>query len=1231
MTVVAKPLALVLCLVWCIVAAPVRSQEVYLPPFLSAPSSVSGGTGAQQCSSSAGPVIPCGAESMASSGGTVVPVGVANPINVMSGNKYQREDDLPALPGVFGLEIVRHYNSFHSGPGSPNGILGRGWRLSYETSLHVSGRTLQIAQADGSRIIFSRDPFNPSLCATADPADGTVEIRKTARGDEYVWTWNNGRRLDFNSDGKLVQILAPTGEYVTLQYNRRGWLQKVTDPQGRSLHLRYAEKTTAPAQRFTGVVAIDSPVGQYKYEHGSVLPHAAVLDKVHVIANLVKVSYPSGQEAATARTYHYEDPRHPTVLTGISMTGTGNDGQSISRRVSTYAYHANGLAILSVKGAPAQYEKDKDGNIVQPARLVEGTGIEQVTLDFSEPGQTTITNSLGRTTVYRYAMIGGGLRLLEVAGAGCSSCGEPNVRYRYDRLGRLIETIKLDAEGKPVGGMQRELDHFGRIVQVTGTGYRNGKPGKARWLVRYQYQGNQLQPALLARPSVVAGRQHQTRITYNDVGQPTRIMESGWAPAIDGAGAPTPIERVTTLAYASINGRSLLVRVDGPLPNGPADSPADSDSTHIDWDGKGNAVTAITAPGGFKSMAAYDQAGRIIEAVNADGRKSIFTYSARNRLTAVTTDGITQRVGYDAFGNTVEAGHVVAGVYKALARSGFDEAGRSMWAASHLGILRRHRFDSEGKLLELTTQSAGISQAQRLEYDGADRLIAVTDMHGATRRIRWGRDGLPEAMVDALGRETRYRYDATGGVERVTEAANTLHAHLHNTTTRIEYDPFGRTEAVIAPNGAVTRYVRDDFGRMLAVSSADSGTLRKEYDAADRLVVGTDANGNQVRYQYDAAGRIVKQTVIEAQAADTPRKTTATSWRYEGSRLAAIEHPDQAEHYRYDDKGRLVTRMVTFRLAGDSRGTSFTHYRYDEMGQLASASLPDGSVMHYRRNGQNQVTAIERSVLRTPWLRWLRPTQTIVRDLRRDTVGLKNFTYGNGIEAHFQRSREGALARIMYRHPDGRTENEQRSAALDMLFGISTAHAASPDAPANAARPRALDLPTETRALLDHRYLWDAEGNLLHAHNKDSVDDYAYDPQDRLIVAATTPAGQLNAAATGLARYARYFYDGAGNRVLSQEAVTDQADITAGTESSAYGASNSRLLGTSASAPPTQTRYDAGGQPHRFGERKYRWDAFGKLLEVRQANRVLANYRYNHRGERIAKMVNNVRTHFLYE
>lgn len=52
--------------------------------------------------------------------------GAGNSINIISGNNYQHETDMAALPGGLGLEIVRHYNSVFSKPSNPNGIVGRG-------------------------------------------------------------------------------------------------------------------------------------------------------------------------------------------------------------------------------------------------------------------------------------------------------------------------------------------------------------------------------------------------------------------------------------------------------------------------------------------------------------------------------------------------------------------------------------------------------------------------------------------------------------------------------------------------------------------------------------------------------------------------------------------------------------------------------------------------------------------------------------------------------------------------------------------------------------------------------------------------------------------------------------------------------------------------------------------------------------------------------------------------
>ena len=91
----------------------------------------------------------CSGSGLASQGNTSgTNNGAGNPINVINGNRYQMETDMPALPGELGLEIVRHYNSSSA---RVIGSLGMGWRLSYETELYVVGQSIQILQADDSQ------------------------------------------------------------------------------------------------------------------------------------------------------------------------------------------------------------------------------------------------------------------------------------------------------------------------------------------------------------------------------------------------------------------------------------------------------------------------------------------------------------------------------------------------------------------------------------------------------------------------------------------------------------------------------------------------------------------------------------------------------------------------------------------------------------------------------------------------------------------------------------------------------------------------------------------------------------------------------------------------------------------------------------------------------------------------------------------------------------------------
>lgn len=1151
----------------------------------------------------------------------------------MTGNKYQREDDMPALPGVLGLELVRHYNSAFSSPGHTNGPLGRGWRLSYETEIVDLYGKIQVLEADGGRIIFDRDRKSPTGCSTPDPTNGTMTLGRQQDGrPEYTWTRTDGRTLHFNTGGKLDRIMAPTGEVVRLLYDSQNVLVRVIDPQGRSLNLIYYDRKLP--NQFHGVRFIDTPVGRFAYEYGSTLPKSADLfDRRQLLANLVRVALPDrfepdrkahalssrGTTSSTlSRIYHHEDPRSPWLMTGISIEAIGRDGKPVTTRYSTYGYDDTGRAILSTHA----------GNV------------DKVTLDNHEAGKTVLTNSLGQKTVYRYTVIAGEYRLLEVRGAGCALCGEPNVRFDYDDAGRLTETTKLSENGEPVATIKTQRDRLGRALRVSKIVYQNRKPGPAQLQVRFEYRGNDFLPALVARPSIVPGRELVTRTDYNEAGQPLTVSESGWSPEADGKGPAARIERTVRYRYAMINGRSLLTEIDGPLPNGKTSTPLDSDITVIEYDHRSNTiarhesepggdrlaryesserhdgiVTAIITAGNRKSEVEYDYAGRITTVKDAEGRTTSFRYSPRGQVLAITRDGITYSTLYDALGAPLESGYLDGTHYHALARLGYDDAGRNTWTASALGIVQTRRFDTEDQLLEQSTLSSTIKRTQRYEYDVLGHLQAVTDAAGGTRHIGWNAQGLPDLLTDALGRTTRFGYDNSGNITAVADAVNAV--------THFEVDVYGRPTAVLTPNGATTRYVRDDFGRVVATIGADSGKTTRRYDAADRLVASTDANGNRASYEYDVMGRIVAQRVTDVGIGG---KTTVTIWRYVGPRLVAIDHPNQAERYSYDAHGRVSVKTVVLTLASGAQASYVTRYNYDTMGQLASISQPDGSILDYRRNGQNQITALERSPAASSWLRTLLPRQTIVRNLERDVIGLKRLTYGNGIEAYYQRSKEGSLARIVYRDPRRPASGAGGSGVLEALLGVRPALAAQ--AP---ALPGALALPADTKALLDHRYLWDLQGNLLFTRDKNAASSYAYDARDRLIVAATGAAPAAAQASKGSnSAFVRYYYDDNGNRLLAQEGLSDQSDLAGNTVKTNYAPGADRWR-AEAGDRPLDARYDATGQPERIGNRSFVWDAFGKLLEVRDGQHVLARYRYNHRGERIEKIVGSEHTYYLYE
>jgi RHS repeat-associated protein len=949
--------------------------------------------------------------------------GAGNPINVITGNKYQREVDMPALPGVLGLELIRHYNSSHADPVSPSGITGRGWRLSYETDLYPIGNTLQIVQADGTRIIFVRNRNNPSQCATHDPSRGNISIQNTARGEEYLWTWSNGRTLRFDTRGKLVQIKAPSGEFVSLARDPAGALMKVTDPQGRSLVLGYPDQDRArPRTRFNGVTHIDSPVGRFSYEYGSASAKGYTGNPRDLLANLVLVRSPD----AVSRRYLYEDPAHATLLTGISVELKDVQGKVSNRRINTWAYDSQGLGVLSVKGWPKRLGKD--------GRPVPGTGIEQVNLDYGTPGQTTLTNSLGQKTVYRHAIVGNEHRLLEVKGAGCASCGEANVRYSYDGLGRLIETTWITPGGRPIRTLRQTRDGYGRVIAKHEWVYVNGKPEAAILIARYEYAGQSTRPSQIARPSVIAGREAVTRTSYNALGQPLAVTETGYSPSPGavGEGRAAAITRTTTYAYAQINGRSVLTRIDGPLTNGPKGDSIDSDITQYHWDERGNRLLAVIWPGNLRQSLRYDTLGRSIEtAVNDGGRidtrrihYSAFTAAllqveAVERIGTQVRDGqpmaegrlalTTMRAHFDALGRRIEA---VDAAGRAI-HFEHDLAGRLIALADGSGHQNRLDLDSEGHIERAVLYRPGPDatpwRATYYWHDDYGRRTGRLLSDGQLDTWAYGDDGQLAEHIDGDEIRTRYLRNAR---QSARQSARVMQSP----------DGWNRLTSQSLSDGTLI----DDFDRVLRQTLPDHGSKTARYDAAGRIIEIVNADGSRIGYTYDVFGRLTSKTIFDAQG----KTLDSVRLAYQGRLLAERRDGAQTSHYRYDALGRMIGE--TIQLAGLDQPL-LTATRYDpDTGLVVARKLIDGRLMRIERGDPATGAAARSLTLQAGWVaaiqdwagehlsesvgavlgRWL-PSEPVVAAIVIDPFdGLASYTAGNGIETKRSYDIAGRLTKL---------------------------------------------------------------------------------------------------------------------------------------------------------------------------------------------------------------------------
>jgi len=838
---------------------------------------------------------------------SILATHVGNPIQVITGNKYQREVDLTPLAGQQGLSFIRHYNS----RSHHKGALGNNWRHLYETRLYAKGDRLYLWQADGRRIDFTLDQDSNSVRRyhAAQYSDGTLTSGKFG----YEWRWRDDTVLAFDRDARLLSMTDAQGEATRLSYDARNRLTRVVDPQNRSLQLDYDNdgrlaSITDPGQLTT----------RYIYDADG---------------NLSMVSYPD----QTQRTYHYEDPHDGRNLTGISV----NDEPGKATRIVTWSYDANDRATSSM----------------------HTDGADKVMLTYGER-QTTATDAQGRQSVYQ-AGIRFGIPIVQaIRGPGCSSCGVGDIGYAYNDALQLIritehdgaaQLFEYDESGRlqrwskqTVGSESQWLARFaylGRSERITEMARPSIKPG-GEHLLRIRYDDRQ-QPV----EAIESGYAPEPNGGYIGIERSQHFrFEQGVLTAVDGY--RTDVDDSTQPTWDEAG---LLQGVE---------FPGGGSLKVLDRDAYGR-VIQIQSDHRVPLNLSYNTAGKVTSIRNSNGELR-YGYDAHQRLRYIEFGGRRIEVadgGQAARGQAAAAD--MSAPRKPVSLSGDvtgrprkpqtpfagslisdGSAGRIAAVTDARGNTTRYGSDDFGRTVFIESPDTGLTV---YEYDEADNLRRKTQSTGQTVKFehdagnRLRRASLPD-------REIRFEWTDVADKKRLSHIDATVD------TETLEYDDAGRIKRFIRQVGGReygTTYRYDHQGRLIERTLPDRRTLRYRYHD----------EGPQERKlaEIAQARRPGRDEPIVQGLNDEPEHSATrdwiagngivTTWESANGHLQGLNISGLHDyHYNYARNGKII---------GIDDGNHIDQrYRYDQEGRLDFALTPTALFGYrYDANG-NRIRAV---------------------------------------------------------------------------------------------------------------------------------------------------------------------------------------------------------------------------------------------------------------------------------
>ncbi len=793
---------------------------------------------------------------------------------------------------------------------------------------------------------------NGCISAVKDNTGRTVRYEYEEKNGSYlltVVTYPDGsiRRYNYNDNGIIDEVTNPRDiTFLKNEYDNKNRVTKQSFPDGGVITYSYDEEnhiTRATEQNGLKVEYLSDEFGRHI---GTRYPEQGIGERFTYNKNNEKTTI-TDKRGYTTR-FSYDNRGHLTKvidakgnITNITYNAAGKPIVVKGPDGATYKYSYNEFGELTNARNPLMEESrlyyDENGQ-VERIRDAEGNytyikyddnkdicyvkdnkGVETFYERDSLGRVISTKDALGTETTYEYDLMDRISKVIDPLGN--------ETRYFYDRAGKLTRVVNADGTAKEwtynnIGEVAEYTDESGRVTQIKYNNVWNEEeiilPNGGK--ITYEYD-------LLKRIVKVTDPEHrEMAYDYDENGN----------------------------VIAEYNG-DIKVKSFTYDPNGNVTSETDA-LGHVkryDYDVNGN-IIAVTDALGNKYIREVDALGRVTKETDALGNSTTYTYTKLGEIQSVTdAEGRVRRFEY-------RKGQLIAIYFCDIPEQklSYDRLGRVEKRSFADGYEISYSYDALNRVEKVEGSDA---RSVAYEYDSMGRVIKVVDGNSTTL-YTYTPTGRIKSVIDALGNETSYTYDAldnlksvhrseglVGDEERAGDVFPTVGKDGH--VTIYDYDISGKLTTITDALGQSEHYEYDQYGRLKTKTDRDNYITTYEYNDSDIITKVGLSDGRSVAFSYNELNQLIQindwygKTILEndilgrlTKVTDFKNRTVAYEYGATGERTKLVYADGRVVSYNYDDKLQLKS------IIGNGEETT---YAYDEIGRLVSKNFANGVSQAY--------------------------------------------------------------------------------------------------------------------------------------------------------------------------------------------------------------------------------------------------------------------------------------------